>query len=37
MPFLEHFAELRDRLRNAVIAIVLAAVGCYLFRGWLFQ
>ncbi|MBP6608360.1 MAG: twin-arginine translocase subunit TatC [Deltaproteobacteria bacterium] len=37
MPFLEHLAELRDRLRYAVIAIVLAAVGCYLFRGWLFQ
>lgn len=37
MPFLEHLAELRDRLRNAVIAIVLAAIGCYLFRGWLFQ
>jgi sec-independent protein translocase protein TatC len=37
MPFLEHLSELRDRIRNAVIAIVLAAVGCYLFRGWLFQ
>ncbi|HNI61532.1 MAG TPA: twin-arginine translocase subunit TatC [Pseudomonadota bacterium] len=37
MPFLEHLAELRDRLRNAVLAIILAAVGCYLVRGVLFQ
>ncbi len=37
MPFLEHLAELRDRLRNAVLAIVIASVGCYLVRGVLFQ
>ncbi len=37
MPFLEHLAELRDRIRNAVIAIFLAAIGCYLTRGILFQ
>ncbi len=37
MPFLEHLAELRDRIRNAVIAIMLAAVACYLVRGVLFQ
>ena len=37
MPFLDHLAELRQRLRNSVLAIVVAAIGCYLFRGALFR
>lgn len=36
MPFLEHLGELRDRLRNSAIAIFLATVACYIFRGRLF-
>jgi sec-independent protein translocase protein TatC len=37
MPFLDHIGELRQRLRNSVLAIVLAAGGCYIFRGVLFR
>src|SRR5205085_600784 len=37
MPFLEHLGELRDRLRNSVIAIILATIGCYIIRGHLFR
>ncbi len=37
MPFLDHIGELRLRLRNGLIAIVLATIGCYLFRGALFR
>jgi sec-independent protein translocase protein TatC len=37
MPFLEHLGELRDRLRNSVLAIFVAAIGCYLFRSFLFR
>lgn len=37
MPFLEHLGELRDRLRTSVIAILVATVVCYLYRGALFQ
>ena len=37
MPFIDHLAELRDRLRNSVIAIFLATVVCYIFRGYLFR
>jgi sec-independent protein translocase protein TatC len=37
MPFLDHLGELRDRIRNSVIAIVIAAIGCYLVRGFLFR
>jgi sec-independent protein translocase protein TatC len=37
MPFIDHLGELRDRLRNSVIAIFLATVGCYIFRGYLFR
>ncbi len=37
MPFLEHLAELRDRLKNSVIAILIAAVACFIYRGALFR
>ncbi len=37
MPFLDHLGELRDRVRNSVLAIVIAAIGCYAFRGLLFR
>ncbi|MEZ4401001.1 MAG: twin-arginine translocase subunit TatC [Kofleriaceae bacterium] len=29
MPFLEHLAEFRNRLRNAALAFMVAAVGCW--------
>ena len=32
MPFLDHLGELRDRLRNAVIAVVLALAACLPFQ-----
>ncbi|MEZ4364807.1 MAG: twin-arginine translocase subunit TatC [Kofleriaceae bacterium] len=31
MPFLAHLRELRDRVRNASIAFVIAFIGCYIF------
>jgi sec-independent protein translocase protein TatC len=31
MPFLAHLREFRDRLRNAAIAFLLAAIGCFIF------
>lgn len=37
MPFLEHLGELRDRLRNSVLAIFVATIFCYAFRGLLFR
>ena len=37
MPFLEHLKELRDRVRNAAIAFVLAAVGCFYFSEQIFE
>lgn len=37
MPFLEHLGELRDRLRNSVLAIVAAAVICYIYRFPIFK
>ncbi len=37
MPFLDHIGELRQRLRNSVLAIAVAAAGCYIFRGLLFR
>jgi sec-independent protein translocase protein TatC len=33
MPFLQHLAELRDRVRNAAIFFMLAFVGCWWFAG----
>jgi sec-independent protein translocase protein TatC len=36
MPFLSHLAELRDRVRNAAIAFVIAAVGCFYFSKEIF-
>lgn len=36
MPFLDHIGELRSRLRNSVIGIVLALIGCYIFRWHIF-
>lgn len=37
MPFMDHLSELRDRLRNSLLAVVIAAIGCYVFRGFLFR
>jgi sec-independent protein translocase protein TatC len=37
MPFVDHLGELRDRLRNSILAILVIAVGCYIFRGYLFR
>ncbi len=37
MPFVEHLSELRDRLRNAAIAVFIATIGCYVYRGVLFR
>ena len=37
MPFLEHLKELRDRVRNAAIAFVIAAVGCFYFSDRIFE
>ena len=31
MPFLEHAAELRRRLITSLLAVLLAAIACYLF------
>ena len=31
MPFLEHAAELRRRLISSLLAVLLAAIVCYLF------
>jgi sec-independent protein translocase protein TatC len=37
MPFLSHLKELRDRVRNAAIAFVLAAIGCFYFSDAIFE
>jgi sec-independent protein translocase protein TatC len=37
MPFLSHLAELRDRVRNAAIAFVLAAGACFYFSDQIFE
>jgi sec-independent protein translocase protein TatC len=36
MPFLSHLAELRDRVRNAAIAFMVAAIGCFYFSDQIF-
>ncbi|MSP61219.1 MAG: twin-arginine translocase subunit TatC [Myxococcales bacterium] len=36
MPFTEHLAELRDRLRNSVLGVIAATVIAYLFKEALF-
>ena len=36
MPFLQHLAELRDRVRNAAIAFVIAFLGCWYFSKEIF-
>lgn len=36
MPFLDHIGELRSRLRNSVLGIVLALIVCYIFRWRIF-
>jgi sec-independent protein translocase protein TatC len=36
MPFLSHLGELRDRVRNAAIAFVIAAFGCFYFSDKIF-
>ena len=36
MPFLSHLRELRDRVRNAAIAFVVAFVVCWYFAGDIF-
>lgn len=37
MPFLSHLKELRDRVRNAAIAFVIAAFGCFYFSEKIFD
>jgi sec-independent protein translocase protein TatC len=37
MPFLSHLVELRDRVRNAAIAFVLAAFACFYFSDQIFD
>ena len=37
MPFLAHLKELRDRVRNAAIAFVIAAIGCFYFSDEIFE
>ena len=36
MPILDHLGELRERLRNAALAVVVGTIACYIFRGNLF-
>lgn len=37
MPFLEHLAELRTRLRNSVLGVLLGTAIAYMFRAQLFR
>lgn len=37
MPFLSHLVELRDRVRNAAIAFVIAFLGCWYFAKQIFS
>jgi sec-independent protein translocase protein TatC len=37
MPFLSHLAELRDRVRNAAIAFMIAAFVCFYFSDDIFE
>jgi sec-independent protein translocase protein TatC len=37
MPFLQHLAELRDRVRNAAIAFVVAFLACWYFSKDIFN
>lgn len=37
MPFLAHLRELRDRVRNAAIAFVIAFFGCWYFAKQIFE
>jgi sec-independent protein translocase protein TatC len=37
MPFLSHLVELRDRVRNAAIAFVIAAIACFYFSDYIFD
>jgi sec-independent protein translocase protein TatC len=37
MPFLSHLADLRDRVRNAAIAFVVAAFACFYFADEIFD
>ena len=37
MPFLSHLGELRDRVRNAAIAFVLAVFICFYFSDVIFE
>ncbi len=37
MPFLAHLGELRLRLRNALLALLLSFAGCYPFRTKIFR
>lgn len=37
MPFLQHLAELRDRVRNAAIAFIIAAIVCFIFADPIFD
>jgi len=37
MPFLSHLVELRDRVRNAAIAFVVAVFACFYFSDYIFE
>jgi sec-independent protein translocase protein TatC len=37
MPFLDHLGELRDRLRNSALALIICTVVAYVYRGMLFK
>jgi sec-independent protein translocase protein TatC len=37
MPFLSHLSELRDRVRNAAIAFIIASVVCYIYSDEIFE
>lgn len=37
MPFLSHLVELRDRVRNAAIAFLIASVVCYIYSDQIFE
>ena len=37
MPFLSHLSELRDRVRNAALAFIVATIVCWIFADDIFE
>jgi sec-independent protein translocase protein TatC len=37
MPFLSHLVELRDRVRNAAIAFIVASIVCWIYADHIFE